>query len=74
MGDVVDALGMIAPIGSNDFGTLISLSAKQDVLTLLIDDEQMRLQVWLTPLDHESKRLFALGHTNATANVVCPNY
>ena len=72
IGDVLSALGTIAPIGSNDTKTLFSLSAKQEVLALLLNDEQMRLQVWLTPLDHESKRLFALGSSNATVNVVCP--
>ena len=72
MGDVLNALEMIASIGLNGVETLSSLSTKQEVLTVLLNDEQMRLQVWLTPLDHESRRRFALGHSSTVANVVCP--
>ncbi|KAL9603403.1 MAG: hypothetical protein Q9179_002208 [Wetmoreana sp. 5 TL-2023] len=61
--DVESALDTVASIGMNGIGRLVSLSPKQDLLRLLLENEQMRLVVWLYPLDHERRHIFSTGHT-----------
>ena len=46
------------------FGTIKSLRAKQDLLLLLLESEQIRLIVWLFPLDHEKKQYFLSGRSS----------
>ncbi|KAL8874475.1 MAG: hypothetical protein Q9174_000168, partial [Haloplaca sp. 1 TL-2023] len=60
--DVESALGAVASIGMNGIGPLLSLSPKQDLLRLLLDNEQTRLLVWLYPLDHERRHYFSTSH------------
>lgn len=52
---------MVQVVGSRPINSLASLQQKQDLLSELLADEQMRLMVWLFPLDYHSKHLFASG-------------
>ncbi|KAL8970933.1 MAG: hypothetical protein Q9183_001291 [Haloplaca sp. 2 TL-2023] len=60
--DVESALSAVASIGMNGIGPLQSLSPKQDLLRLLLDNEQTRLLVWLYPLDHERRHYFSTSY------------
>lgn len=62
--DVESALVAIASIGSKATRSLQSLTIKHDLLVRLLDDEHMRLHVWLTPLDHEPRRLMPSLHSH----------
>ncbi|KAL8950214.1 MAG: hypothetical protein Q9222_003743 [Ikaeria aurantiellina] len=61
--DVQAALTAVSSIGIKGSGSLLSLSRKQELLQLLLENEQMRLVVWLFPLDHERRHMFSSGHT-----------
>ncbi|KAL8731760.1 MAG: hypothetical protein Q9166_003207 [cf. Caloplaca sp. 2 TL-2023] len=61
--DVESALRSVAGIAAKGIGPLLPLSAKQQLLELLLENEQMRLVVWLYPLDHEKRHLFSTGHS-----------
>lgn len=50
-------------IGLNAVGVLKSLAIKQDLLLALLENEQMRLEVWLYPLDHERRHFFPSGRS-----------
>lgn len=63
MADVGSALRVVSSLFAKGTGTLQSLATKQDLLSMLIEDEQMRLTVWLYPLDHEKRHVFSLGHS-----------
>lgn len=58
MADVSAAMREQEAIGMGPFGALKSLASKNELLLLLLDNEQMRLEVWLYPLDHERKHFF----------------
>ena len=58
MSDVNTALRASAHIGSKAEGNLQTLEAKENLLHLLLENEQMRLVVWLYPLDHERRHIF----------------
>lgn len=62
MADVEAALRAVASIGSKGVGALQSLTAKHDLLLLLLENEQTRLVVWLYPLDHERRHIFSSSH------------
>ena len=62
MADVEAALRAVASIGSKGIGALQSLTTKHDLLLLLLENEQMRLVVWLYPLDHERRHFFSSNH------------
>lgn len=64
LSDIEGALRAIASIGSNSAGSLHSLQSKQDLLLVLLEDEHIRLIVWLFPLDHERKHRLFSGNTN----------
>jgi phosphatidylinositol 4-kinase len=57
--DLKTALYYVRIIGFKRAGTLASLQAKEDLLTLLLENERARLSVWLLPLgdvsNHSSK-------------------
>ncbi|KAL8906073.1 MAG: hypothetical protein Q9207_002257 [Kuettlingeria erythrocarpa] len=57
--DVESALKAVTSIGAKEIGALSSLSQRQDLLQLLLENEQMRLVVWLYPLDHERRHFFS---------------
>ena len=58
MSDVNTALRASAHIGSNAEGNLQTLEVKENLLHILLENEQMRLVVWLYPLDHERRHIF----------------
>ena len=62
LADVEAALRAASGLFATAIGNLQSLSMKQDLLQLLLEDEQTRLVVWLYPLDHERRRVFSSGH------------
>ncbi|KAL8836371.1 MAG: hypothetical protein Q9170_002944 [Blastenia crenularia] len=62
LADVESAIKSVASIGAKGMGLLLSLSPKQELLHLLLENEQMRLVVWLYPLDHERRHIFSIGH------------
>ncbi|KAL8759808.1 MAG: hypothetical protein Q9199_000532 [Rusavskia elegans] len=65
--DVESALRAVAGIGVKGIGPLLSLSRKQELLLLLLENEQMRLVVWLYPLDHEKRHIFSTSHPGKAA-------
>lgn len=62
MEDVDVALRAVSSTGLATIDTLHSLGSKQELLLALLDHEQMRLEVWLYPLDHERRHLFPSLH------------
>lgn len=67
--DVESALKTVASIGMKAIGPLQPLVHKQDLLQLLLENEQMRLVVWLYPLDHERRHIFSTGHAGKPTEV-----
>ncbi|KAL8713522.1 MAG: hypothetical protein Q9220_002384 [cf. Caloplaca sp. 1 TL-2023] len=61
--DMEAALKAVTNIGIKGSGSLLPLSQKQELLHLLLENEQIRLVVWLFPLDHERRHMFSSGHT-----------
>lgn len=61
--DLEAALRSSESIGLNAVGVLKSLAIKQDLLLALLENEQMRLEVWLYPLDHERRHFFSSGRS-----------
>lgn len=59
--DVQDALKKIEDIGIRPASSLPFLEQKQNLLSLLLNNEQTRLMVWLFPLDYHNKHHFASG-------------
>lgn len=59
MADVDAALRAVSSIFSRPNGKLPTLAQKQELLSLLLENEQMRLVVWLYPLDHGSRHFFS---------------
>lgn len=57
MADVDAALRAVSYIGSKAEGGLRPLAAKQELLHTLLENEQMRLLVWLYPLDHGARHV-----------------
>lgn len=53
--DVEDALKYTANLSSSNVGHRQSLRSKQELLQHLIENERMRLRVWLYPLEQEKK-------------------
>ena len=58
MSDVNTALRASAHIGSHAEGNLQTFEVKENLLHILLENEQMRLVVWLYPLDHERRHIF----------------
>lgn len=59
MADVHRALQSIQPFCNQDNDFMHSLTRKRQLLLLLLEDEQARLDVWLYPLEHERKHPFS---------------
>lgn len=70
MTDVEMSLRAVALIGHQTIGAFHSLGVKQDLLLVLLENEKMRLEVWLYPLDHERRHLFTSGHASKAPSVV----
>ena len=73
LADVDATLQATSSIGANTIGILQSLSSKQELLLLLLEDEQMRLLVWLYPLDYEKRHVFSSGRSGKAPPDVCAN-
>ncbi|KAL6878598.1 phosphatidylinositol-4-kinase [Trichoderma novae-zelandiae] len=63
--DVLAAMKVVAPIGANTSG-VNSLRSKEQLLQLLLENEQSRLTVWLSPLNQHHAHLTLL-HTSSKA-------
>ena len=63
LADVDAALRATSQICSKSEGNFQSLTSKQELLHLLVENEQMRLVVWLYPLDHERRHIFPSLHS-----------
>ena len=72
MADVDLALRVDAQIGSRTEGNLQTLDSKKELLHLLLENEQMRLIVWLYPLDHERSHVLH-PHSSKTLQDVRAN-
>ena len=59
MADVNLALHANAQVASSHNNNLQSLGVKEELLHILLESEQMRLVVWLYPLDHERRHIFS---------------
>ncbi|KAL4946901.1 hypothetical protein BDV06DRAFT_2724 [Aspergillus oleicola] len=55
LSDVVFALADVSNVGCNTRWPYTSLQAKQDLLQVLLENERLRLKVWLFPLDPDRK-------------------
>ncbi|KAL8770718.1 MAG: hypothetical protein Q9209_003585 [Squamulea sp. 1 TL-2023] len=64
--DVELALRAVAGVGTERIGPLLPLVRKQELLQLLLENEQMRLVVWLYPLDHEKRHIFSASRPGKT--------
>jgi phosphatidylinositol 4-kinase len=71
--DVISTLRELEPIGLGSLGALKSLASKHDLLLSLLDNEQMRLAVWLYPLDHERRHFFHSANSNRPQEVSMPS-
>lgn len=66
--DVDAALRAISHIGLKAEANFQSLTARQELLRLLLENEQTRLLVWLYPLDHERRHLLPSLHSGRIGN------
>lgn len=70
MADVSASLRDIDSIGLGSSGALKSLVTKHELLLSLLDNEQMRLEVWLYPLGHEKRHFFSSINSNKLSQEV----
>ncbi|KAL8831982.1 MAG: hypothetical protein Q9191_000544 [Dirinaria sp. TL-2023a] len=70
LADVESALHTVWQVGLKVEGNFQSLAAKQELLCTLLENEQMRLAVWLHPLDYDKKNVFSLPHSNKAPHEV----
>lgn len=68
---LADVQTQLEAVGKAVSGAEISpkLKAKQDLLSLLIANEQMRLTVWLFPLDNKKHRFSSGSQSNTLSDV-----
>ena len=69
MADVNLALRANAEVDSSHDGNLQALGLKEELLHTLLESEQMRLVVWLYPLDHERRHIFSSHSARAWPDV-----
>ena len=69
MADVDLALRAGAQVGSRSENNLQTLETKQELLHMLLENEQMRLVVWLYPLDHERRHVFPTHQSKTLQDV-----
>jgi len=53
--DVLSALKLVSYIGAHAVGSIKSLQAKEQLLTILLENEQARLGVWLDPINEAAR-------------------
>lgn len=73
MADVDTALRAVLSVFSRPNGSLQSLASKQELLSLLLENEQMRLVVWLYPLDHGRRHFFSSGSGSMPSDAILCN-
>lgn len=59
MADVITALQSSTQVGRKTEINLQNLEVREELLRILLENEQMRLVVWLYPLDHERRHIFS---------------
>ncbi|KAI9739596.1 MAG: phosphatidylinositol-4- kinase [Cirrosporium novae-zelandiae] len=59
--DVEESLRSVSQIGLKPAASRKSLQAKQDLLFCLLQDEQLRLNVWLSPLNEQRNSLLGIS-------------
>lgn len=70
LADVESALQPVWQLGLKVEGNFQSLAPKQELLCTLLENEQMRLAVWLHPLDYDKKHVFSLPYSNKAPHEV----
>ncbi|KAI2785842.1 hypothetical protein POX_h09604 [Penicillium oxalicum] len=71
LGDVVSALRTTADIATHAQGPHKPLQPKQDLTQLLIENERMRLRVWLFPLEPERKHhIPSIGGKSSSSDAI----
>ena len=68
LADVERALHDVSHVGSTASMAAQRLRLKQELLLILLDNEQIRLNVWLSPLDHE-RRVFGGAQSKVPSEV-----
>ncbi|PHH90933.1 hypothetical protein CDD83_2232 [Cordyceps sp. RAO-2017] len=63
--DVLAALKIVSFIGGQAAGNAKSLQAKEQLLQLLLENEQARLNVWINPLNQHSSSHFSMHSTSS---------
>ena len=71
LADIEAALQTLSQVGFQVEGNFQSLAAKQELLCLLLENERMRLLVWLYPLDYDKKHVFPLARSSRAPVEVC---
>ena len=74
MADVEAALRSVSALFVQAFGCLQSLANKQELLLALLENERMRLTVWLYPLDHERRHLIPFSNSGKGPSDVCSSF
>lgn len=68
--DVTHALGLLSDVPHHGRRHFKSLQSKQDLLQLLIDNERLRLRVWLYPLEGDRKHFVPQTSGNKSSTEV----
>lgn len=61
MADIEGMLKTTSSIGTSAPGSRKSLEPKQELLSILLENERSRLKVWLSPLDVEKRHYLSSG-------------
>jgi len=72
MSDIQTALEKVRGVGAQGYKSMKSLQAKQELLLLLLANEQMRLMVWLFPMDFDKKQNFLSQNHRTPPDVSLP--
>lgn len=65
--DVLAALKVVSFIGAHTIGNVPSLQPREQLLQLLLENEQARLNVWINPLNQQGGHFSLLHPSKATA-------
>ena len=74
LADIEGMLKTTSSIGASASGSRKSLEPKQELLSILLENERSRLKVWLSPLDVEKKHYLSSGSGSRGPSEVCPSY
>ena len=71
--DIEHALNAVSTMFGKPMGGFPSLVLKQNLVHILLEDEHMRLSVWLYPLDHDRRHFIFSGNAGkSTPEVILP--